>query len=436
VVDAPGVTVYLSGGVFRYTTALTVPEGVSIQGDGRASVLKPEGCDGLVFDTSDYIGPQVFEGFYLHGNGYTYTGVKALGDANSGRVQGITFQDVYLSNFKTGFWLRSAHGWHLSHVTGTYLWEGVKVAGQTILLTLDGGCEFSRDSATGTGSSTGMKVMSVSDYNPGGVTEQGPEGIRVRDTTFFGFAVGVDHVTALDSVYTGLTLGLVSDTAFKITSTPGGLRLRDSWIGYDDSADYGVHAVALGAANDSTIIIEGVHSAVESGKTADANSIGCAIDSNQSNVTVRDNTWTGNRLHDVRLNFAGKCTLADNKCLSATSGASIQLVAFPGGPYHLQRNVVATNVFEHASNTDRTVASAATITVPPIPLVNVTGTTTITSVTAGQPQQVVTLKFAGVLTFTDGSNLKLNGNFTTSADDTITLVCDGTSWFEVARSAN
>jgi hypothetical protein len=48
----------------------------------------------------------------------------------------------------------------------------------------------------------------------------------------------------------------------------------------------------------------------------------------------------------------------------------------------------------------------------------------------------VTLVFADALTVTDGSNLRLNGNFTTSADDTLTLVCDGTNWYEVARSAN
>lgn len=38
--------------------------------------------------------------------------------------------------------------------------------------------------------------------------------------------------------------------------------------------------------------------------------------------------------------------------------------------------------------------------------------------------------------FTDGSNLKLNGNFTCTADDSITLLCDGTNWIEIARSAN
>jgi hypothetical protein len=83
------------------------------------------------------------------------------------------------------------------------------------------------------------------------------------------------------------------------------------------------------------------------------------------------------------------------------------------------------------------VASAATIAVPPgCELLTVTGTTSITSVTAGYAGQRVTLVFSGALTVTDGSNLKLAGNLVTTGDDTVTLVCDGTNWFETSRSVN
>lgn len=85
-----------------------------------------------------------------------------------------------------------------------------------------------------------------------------------------------------------------------------------------------------------------------------------------------------------------------------------------------------------------TIASAATLTLPPrADVIKVTGTTTVTSVSAsGQNGRRATLIFAGILTFTDGSNLVLNGNFVTSGDDTITIVCDGSSWYEESRSAN
>ena len=84
------------------------------------------------------------------------------------------------------------------------------------------------------------------------------------------------------------------------------------------------------------------------------------------------------------------------------------------------------------------VASATALTLPQgSRVITVTGTTNITSVlVSGWTGKQVTLIFTGALTFTDGSNLRLNGNFVTTTDDTITIACDGLNWYEVARSAN
>lgn len=84
------------------------------------------------------------------------------------------------------------------------------------------------------------------------------------------------------------------------------------------------------------------------------------------------------------------------------------------------------------------VASAAAIAIPlGQRVVVISGTTGITSITAtGHSGAVVVLVFQGALTVTDGSNLKLASSFTTTADDTLTLACDGTNWYETARSVN
>lgn len=85
------------------------------------------------------------------------------------------------------------------------------------------------------------------------------------------------------------------------------------------------------------------------------------------------------------------------------------------------------------------VASAGTVTLPAGNLFHITGTTTITTLntcdSTNNGRQVM-LIFDGILTFTDGSNLILAGNFATTANDTITLACDGTNWYELARSVN
>ena len=70
-------------------------------------------------------------------------------------------------------------------------------------------------------------------------------------------------------------------------------------------------------------------------------------------------------------------------------------------------------------------------------LFNITGTTAITSFTSvPQAGGIVVLTFAGALTLTHGSNIKLHGaaNFTTAADSFIVLISDGTNMWEIARS--
>lgn len=86
------------------------------------------------------------------------------------------------------------------------------------------------------------------------------------------------------------------------------------------------------------------------------------------------------------------------------------------------------------------VASAAALPLPTGNVFHVTGTTNVTSITATNLASGVEiiLIFDGVLTFTHGNNIILQGatNFTTGANDTLKLVYDGTNFYEVSRSVN
>jgi len=89
------------------------------------------------------------------------------------------------------------------------------------------------------------------------------------------------------------------------------------------------------------------------------------------------------------------------------------------------------------TGTSSTVASTATLTLPvDKDFFIISGTNNITRITASWAGREVTLMFQAALTVVDGDNLKIAGNFVTSADDTISLVCDGTSWVEKSRAAN
>lgn len=115
---------------------------------------------------------------------------------------------------------------------------------------------------------------------------------------------------------------------------------------------------------------------------------------------------------------------------TAVSGTSGNNITWTTG-----LTITATGISSLSSGAN--VASAAAI-VPSGNVFHVTGTTNVTSITSTgiNAGTTITIIFDGVLTFTDGGNLKLAGNFVTSADDSITLVFDGTSWFEAARAVN
>jgi hypothetical protein len=100
-------------------------------------------------------------------------------------------------------------------------------------------------------------------------------------------------------------------------------------------------------------------------------------------------------------------------------------------------NAITVGVNTNLTTAATSVASAATLS-PPVgqSFVVVTGTTTITNVTIAPAGTRLTLGFAGACTVTDGGNLKINGDFVSTADDTLSLVSNGTSWLETSRSPN
>lgn len=145
------------------------------------------------------------------------------------------------------------------------------------------------------------------------------------------------------------------------------------------------------------------------------------------------------------------CTIGNNVRTGGHQKYGVQINAGASDRFHIEGNDLSgndTGAFDNNAtgaiqcvqgNTPWTqvgVASATTTTLPGGSVVLVSGTTTITSVTASYAGRVVTLVFSGALTFTDGSNLQLAGNFVTTGNDTITLACDGSNWYEVARSVN
>jgi hypothetical protein len=48
----------------------------------------------------------------------------------------------------------------------------------------------------------------------------------------------------------------------------------------------------------------------------------------------------------------------------------------------------------------------------------------------------LTLSFDATITVNDSATAKLAGNFSATPDDVLRLICNGSEWLEVSRSAN
>lgn len=85
------------------------------------------------------------------------------------------------------------------------------------------------------------------------------------------------------------------------------------------------------------------------------------------------------------------------------------------------------------------VASASSVTLPAVSdFISISGVVVIGTIVAATPGRRVTLRFTDATPggLADGSNLKLAAAFTPTQNDTISLVCDGTDWYETARSGD
>ena len=128
-------------------------------------------------------------------------------------------------------------------------------------------------------------------------------------------------------------------------------------------------------------------------------------------------------------------TTAGSQVAYLTTGSKMRLASSGQPTSHLEVDgAIISNICPTlADNTTPTVADVNVCKCSPA------APTTITNFTNGQTGQIIYIIFTNAnATITDGANMKLQGaaNFVSTADDTMTMVYDGTAWFELARSVN
>ena len=146
-----------------------------------------------------------------------------------------------------------------------------------------------------------------------------------------------------------------------------------------------------------------------------------------SSADIGTLTVTGcvfNSISGRAVNGHSNCTVSGNTYKDVSAS---ELVGFSG---------TNNRVYDKATNL-RTESSASTITLADnADHFAVTGTTTINSIAASYIGRIVSFRFLDSLIVNDGGNLKLAGTFVTTSNDTLTLICEGATWYELSRSIN
>lgn len=157
------------------------------------------------------------------------------------------------------------------------------------------------------------------------------------------------------------------------------------------------------------------------GNVGGVNAVGINLNSNNTDINF----------NNLIVNYGASQTtdiaLSTRSNQVAMSNIVYRTMYEPGGPN--------SRVFNVRSTAPTTLASAAAIQLPMhSSYFAISGTTNISSITASWVGRQVTLQFAGALTVFNENNLKLVSNFAVTGNDTLSLICDGTNWSEVARS--
>jgi parallel beta-helix repeat protein len=464
-----GRSLYVPAGVYKLSSQVTVPSGVSIFGDGPWSSIVF--CPLAFTNTGGLI--------RLNGTGGPPTSVKGLGIlAQTGGAAGYGLVSVANGVLLDSLWVNGfGVGIQLSQ-TDNFLTNFASELNTTNLYITESDVNVSH--GTVYGGTNGVTVANSTAVSSGRVTLT---GVRATSCAQNGFYFGpAKHVSVIGcSAYhdnagaftvSGLTvdtsndviingfsgmLGSTSTTSrgIKITASSrvavNGSQLRGFVDGFDCSSSgdvtlNGCQATANGRSGmyitaGTRIIIS--NNILRSNGTAGISDYGIvAINSDANSThTIVNNTCTdvSGGVQDygiaASISQATSYTIVDGNICQNNNTADIYLEGANSGNIKLGASNVTGSITEI---TAPSVASATTVTLPRgADLISVSGTTGITSIVAtGNARRTVTLNFAGALTVTDGSNLKLAGNFTTTADDTLTLYCDGTNWIEIARSVN
>lgn len=417
---ASGIRGQLGIGTFRVLTSVALISGAYISGHSASlSIVRAIGVDAFTITGGGFNGIENMQ-IRSSTSGFvddpkTFTGINCAGTSGT-HMGNVTLRNLYLRGWQ--YCIHWQYTWtsvidNVDTINCTY---GLRIFGQSV----NNAIANSRFLAnTGTAS-----IATVIDAGNRG------EGLMISNTLMADGTYGVLSDGFLAMHFVNCITDLITDTGLKFTGAVSALSYKGGWVyaatrgfSFDDLGSLG----DLGNSIDTYIT------------TTAANSIGIYWGTNCRGLTLTGGEVSVPNAANVYCLFfnGGKVSVGPVNLSDGSSSTHSVFVA--GTDIRGVDNLTGDVVIQWSTTPVVTVVAAATITLPRTygDTYFISGATGITSITATRQEgRTVRLIFLGAPTVTDGSNLKMAGNFVATADDVLTMTCDGTNWYECSRSVN
>lgn len=325
--------VFIPAGSYKILTQISVPNGVSIFGEGgTASVIHCEGCNGLKFTSFGYaIGSMFYEDFGLTAaTGTNFAAVESLNTPTTTVQDGLYFNRMRFYGWNQCFIFSSTWNSTISDCVAQNINNFATLGqsnGQTIGTRIINNRMTYASGGLGTGDKYAINVLGTTSFN---------ESVHILHNQIFGFQINIniDQAVFVNIIGNDLS-GSVKVIAFITPS--GGYNIVNNYIEVTGTGT-GIFGAAQNVETPDT------RSNIQDNYfvgTASA-AIGLQLDTNvatyQWNADIRDNTFIGFATNDILFYSPGKSILDNNRCMSTAPTNSVFIGQVIGAPVILTNN--------------------------------------------------------------------------------------------------
>jgi hypothetical protein len=257
---------FIPDGNYKYTVSPTIPTDkyLSIRGNSRKAILRPNGCHGLIINNNNTEAPHsIITHLTINGSGCgNFAGIhiagtqQSIGDATTGgglaRVFGYTFEYIEIYSFGIGIHVGYGNIIRIFNNNILQCYHGVVLRGQVIYTQIRGNYIAGPSTNPTTQFTdlqpTGMRIgifIGSRTYNAGILR---CESVHISDNLVYGYDTAISNY---DCLYCDIK-GNDCDNSLKLgiwfNQDDGGLRIENNWIGMNSSAG----ATIAGINNSST----------------------------------------------------------------------------------------------------------------------------------------------------------------------------------------